>query len=87
MILREWTKIDVHRYVEPSIDRFSVADIPYTLHRACLTFAPSFRIDKFYMLIRRFVDAAFRLQLRENWDDDCCEAYEYILTRPNGPLE
>ncbi|KAG8942601.1 hypothetical protein FRC04_003588 [Tulasnella sp. 424] len=57
MILREWTKIDVHR------------------------------IDKFYMLIRRFVNAAFRLQLRENWDDDCCEAYEYILTRPNGPLD
>ncbi|KAG8920416.1 hypothetical protein FRC00_010069 [Tulasnella sp. 408] len=39
------------------------------------------------MLIRRFVNAAFRLQLRENWDDDCCEAYEYILTRPNGPLD
>ncbi|KAG8892133.1 hypothetical protein FRC01_014329 [Tulasnella sp. 417] len=57
MILREWTKIDVHR------------------------------IDKFYMLIRRFVNAAFRLQLRENWDDNCCEAYEYILTRPNGPLD
>ncbi|KAG9041229.1 hypothetical protein FS837_012531 [Tulasnella sp. UAMH 9824] len=57
MIVREWTKIDVHR------------------------------IDKFYMLIRRFVNAAFRLQLRENWEDDCCEAYEYILTRPNGPLD
>ncbi|KAF4623826.1 hypothetical protein D9613_002231 [Agrocybe pediades] len=44
------------------------------------------RIDKYYMLIRRFVNATFRLLIREKWDDSTCREYNQILTRQGGPL-
>ena len=45
-----------------------------------------FRMDKYYMLVRRFVNAAFRLLLRTEWDDSACREYNSILTRTGGPL-
>ncbi|GAA5821175.1 hypothetical protein JCM10212_002576 [Sporobolomyces blumeae] len=44
------------------------------------------RIDKFYMLIRRFVNAALRLLEREEWDLHAIELYNEVLTSPGGPL-
>ncbi|KAF8973522.1 nucleolar protein,Nop52-domain-containing protein [Flammula alnicola] len=44
------------------------------------------RIDKYYMLIRRFVNATFRLLIRSNWDKEFCQEYSQILTREGGPL-
>ncbi|KAH9835867.1 Nop52-domain-containing protein [Rhodofomes roseus] len=44
------------------------------------------RIDKYYMLIRRFVNASFRLLLRTHWDSSSCDRYNAILTRQGGPL-
>ncbi|KAH9486505.1 Ribosomal RNA processing protein 1-like protein B [Psilocybe cubensis] len=44
------------------------------------------RIDKYYMLIRRFINATFRLLLRENWEEGACQQYNEILTRQSGPL-
>ncbi|KAI5474876.1 hypothetical protein MNV49_002320 [Pseudohyphozyma bogoriensis] len=44
------------------------------------------RLDKFYMLIRRFVHVAFLLLAREGWDAKAVEEYNEILTGPGGPL-
>ncbi|KAJ7619196.1 nucleolar protein,Nop52-domain-containing protein [Mycena polygramma] len=44
------------------------------------------RLDKYYMLVRRFVNATFRLLGRSKWDRDACETYNDILTREGGPL-
>ncbi|KDQ63212.1 hypothetical protein JAAARDRAFT_65281 [Jaapia argillacea MUCL 33604] len=44
------------------------------------------RMDKYYMLVRRFVNASFRLLMRAGWDTDACEEYNGILTRTGGPL-
>ncbi|KAI0697576.1 Nop52-domain-containing protein [Cytidiella melzeri] len=44
------------------------------------------RIDKYYMLIRRFTNASFRLLLRENWDSALSAEYNAILTDHGGPL-
>ncbi|KAG8983682.1 hypothetical protein FRB93_007079 [Tulasnella sp. JGI-2019a] len=44
------------------------------------------RLDKFYMLIRRFINASFRLLIKLDWDQDYIELYELILTGPGGPL-
>ncbi|KAF9270613.1 Nop52-domain-containing protein [Marasmius fiardii PR-910] len=44
------------------------------------------RMDKYYMLVRRFVNASFRLLLRNDWDQKTCEQYNIILTRQGGPL-
>ncbi|KAL0068674.1 hypothetical protein AAF712_004390 [Marasmius tenuissimus] len=44
------------------------------------------RMDKYYMLVRRFVNAPFRLLLRDDWDQETCEKYNEILTRQGGPL-
>ncbi|KAK0465595.1 nucleolar protein,Nop52-domain-containing protein [Desarmillaria tabescens] len=45
-----------------------------------------FRLDKYYMLVRRFVNAAFRLLMRAGWDKTACDQYNTILTREGGPL-
>ncbi|KAL1740962.1 nucleolar protein,Nop52-domain-containing protein [Schizophyllum fasciatum] len=42
------------------------------------------RLDKYYMLIRRFVNASFRLLIRNDWNEDTCAEYNEILTRPGG---
>lgn len=44
------------------------------------------RIDKYYMLVRRFVNATFRLLGRSKWDKSACDTYNDILTREGGPL-
>ncbi|KAF9041734.1 ribosomal RNA processing protein [Hymenopellis radicata] len=44
------------------------------------------RIDKYYMLVRRFVNAGFRLLIRTGWDLEAVEEYNRILTREGGPL-
>ncbi|KZT08541.1 Nop52-domain-containing protein [Laetiporus sulphureus 93-53] len=44
------------------------------------------RIDKYYMLIRRFVNASFRLLMRTGWDGAACDEYNSILTVRGGPL-
>ncbi|KAF8167625.1 nucleolar protein,Nop52-domain-containing protein [Crassisporium funariophilum] len=45
-----------------------------------------FRLDKYYMLIRRFINATFRLLIRSKWEKEVCEEYNHILTREGGPL-
>lgn len=44
------------------------------------------RLDKYYMLLRRFVNASFRLLIRNEWDDAVCREYNSILTDRGGPL-
>jgi ribosomal RNA-processing protein 1 len=44
------------------------------------------RMDKYYMLIRRFVNASFRLLMRYDWDSDSFQTYNDILTTKGGPL-
>jgi ribosomal RNA-processing protein 1 len=46
-----------------------------------------YRLDKFYLLIRRFVHASFLLLARENWDRQAIAEYNAILTGPGGPLQ
>ncbi|KAI0094310.1 nucleolar protein,Nop52-domain-containing protein [Irpex rosettiformis] len=44
------------------------------------------RIDKYYMFIRRFTNASFRLLQRESWDNTLVGEYNSILTDLGGPL-
>ncbi|EIW71503.1 hypothetical protein TREMEDRAFT_28117 [Tremella mesenterica DSM 1558] len=44
------------------------------------------RIDKYLLLIRRYVNATFRLLARENWSISSVEAVNSILGGPHGPL-
>ncbi|PSS29624.1 hypothetical protein PHLCEN_2v2772 [Hermanssonia centrifuga] len=44
------------------------------------------RIDKYYMLVRRFVNASFRMLIRSGWDQSLCSEYNTILTDRGGPL-
>ncbi|ESK90900.1 ribosomal rna processing protein [Moniliophthora roreri MCA 2997] len=44
------------------------------------------RIDKYYMLVRRFVNTSFRLLMQNDWDAKICEEYNHILSREGGPL-
>ena len=44
------------------------------------------RIDKYYMLIRRFTNATFRLFIREKWDKDVCLEYNRMISNEGGPL-
>ncbi|KAL8278830.1 hypothetical protein RQP46_008701 [Phenoliferia psychrophenolica] len=44
------------------------------------------RLDKFYLLIRRFVHAGFLLLKREEWDPTAITLYNALLTGPGGPL-
>ena len=43
-------------------------------------------MDKYYMLIRRFVNASFRLLMRYDWDTSGVQMYNDILTTNSGPL-
>ncbi|QRV80305.1 ribosomal RNA processing protein 1 [Ceratobasidium sp. AG-Ba] len=45
-----------------------------------------YRISKFYMLIRRFVNATFRLLLKHDWDTQTCAEVNEILKGKGGPL-
>jgi len=44
------------------------------------------RMDKYYMLIRRFVNASFRLLMRCDWDPSNFQTYNDILTKKGGPM-
>ncbi|GAA5837092.1 hypothetical protein JCM11251_005251 [Rhodosporidiobolus azoricus] len=44
------------------------------------------RLDKFYLLIRRFIHAGLRLLQREGWDERAIAEYNAVLTGPGGPL-
>lgn len=44
------------------------------------------RMDKYYMLVRRFVNATFRLLSSTGWNNAACEYYNNILTDQGGPL-
>ena len=44
------------------------------------------RMDKFYMLIRRFVSASFALLIRNDWSPALCEEHNAILRSTGGPL-
>lgn len=46
-----------------------------------------YRIDKYYMLVRRFVNASFRLLIDEKWSSTAIDEYSKILTGRGGPLE
>jgi hypothetical protein len=43
-------------------------------------------MDKYYMFIRRFVNASFRLLMRYDWDSSSFQTYNDILTTKGGPL-
>ncbi|KIY67200.1 Nop52-domain-containing protein [Cylindrobasidium torrendii FP15055 ss-10] len=44
------------------------------------------RLDKYLMLVRRFVNATFRFLIREGWSKDAVEEYNDILSKEGGPL-
>lgn len=44
------------------------------------------RLDKYYMLVRRFVNATFTVLGRSKWDQSACDTYNDILTGEGGPL-
>lgn len=44
------------------------------------------RIDKYYLLIRRFVNASFRLLARNEWEETLVKEYDEILSGKGGPL-
>jgi ribosomal RNA-processing protein 1 len=45
------------------------------------------RIDKFYLLIRRYIEVGFKFLEREEWDPKAIELYNEVLTSPGGPLQ
>lgn len=44
------------------------------------------RIDKFYLLIRRFVNASFRLMARHGWSEGVVGGVNEILCAERGPM-
>ncbi|KAK7686731.1 hypothetical protein QCA50_010331 [Cerrena zonata] len=44
------------------------------------------RIDKYYMLVRRFINASFRVLMRAEWDETLVNEYTSIMTSRGGPL-
>lgn len=44
------------------------------------------RMDKYYMLVRRFVNATFILLIRNDWSSTLCEEHNTILRSAGGPL-
>ncbi|WWD20320.1 hypothetical protein CI109_104796 [Kwoniella shandongensis] len=44
------------------------------------------RMDKFYLLIRRYVNATFRLLAREKWNKESIEAVNQILIKKGGAM-
>ncbi|EJU02547.1 Nop52-domain-containing protein [Dacryopinax primogenitus] len=45
------------------------------------------RMDKYYMLVRKFVNGGFRLLAREDWDEQCIQEWNDQLSGPGGPLD
>ncbi|KAI6120634.1 Nop52-domain-containing protein [Pisolithus croceorrhizus] len=44
------------------------------------------RMDKYYLLIRRFLNASFRLLIQAHWENSALKGYNAILTDSGGPL-
>ncbi|WWC92815.1 uncharacterized protein L201_007774 [Kwoniella dendrophila CBS 6074] len=44
------------------------------------------RMDKYYLLMRKYVNATFRLLARERWEKQAVEAVNRILTKNGGPM-
>ncbi|KAI6031468.1 hypothetical protein BKA83DRAFT_4200779 [Pisolithus microcarpus] len=44
------------------------------------------RMDKYYLLVRRFLNASFRLLIRAHWDHSALKSYNAILSDSGGPL-
>jgi len=44
------------------------------------------RLDKYLMLVRRFINVSFRLMIQNDWDLKTCQEYNTILTHEGGPL-
>jgi len=44
------------------------------------------RLDKYYMLVRKFTNAAFRLLIRADWEEEACTEYNSIISSKGGPL-
>jgi len=45
------------------------------------------RMDKYYMLVRKFVNGGFRLLAREEWDEQRVEEWNEMLSGKGGPLD
>jgi len=43
-------------------------------------------LDKYYMLIRRYINATFRLLAREDWSAEAIAGVNKILSGPRGPM-
>ena len=43
-------------------------------------------MDKYYMLIRRFVNACFSLLIENDWTPHLCGEHNAILRSAGGPL-
>jgi ribosomal RNA-processing protein 1 len=72
--VREWN----------GIDRLRCVDRPFSYRP--LHSSNTSRMDKYYMLVRRFVNASFRLLQQSEWSESVCEEYNSILTSKDGPL-
>ncbi|KAJ4485826.1 nucleolar protein,Nop52-domain-containing protein [Lentinula aciculospora] len=44
------------------------------------------RLDKYLMLVRRFVNVSLRFLMQHGWDSKICQEYNNILTHQGGPL-
>ncbi|KIK70701.1 hypothetical protein GYMLUDRAFT_149136 [Collybiopsis luxurians FD-317 M1] len=44
------------------------------------------RLDKYLMLVRRFINTSFHLLKKNDWDLKTCQRYNGILTQKGGPL-
>ena len=44
------------------------------------------RMDKFYLLVRRFANAGFRLVAREQWDAAAVAELARIMRKQGGPM-
>ncbi|SCZ93660.1 BZ3500_MvSof-1268-A1-R1_Chr6-3g08802 [Microbotryum saponariae] len=75
-VVREWSGLDRLRSLAKN---WQLTPWEFSPSASC-------RLDKFYLLIRRFVYAAFALLQREEWDPRAIEEYNQLLTGPGGPL-
>lgn len=58
---------------------------PYLSHRRTWgADVPGSRLDKYYMLVRRFVNATMQLLQRDGWEPASIAAYNAILSKPTG---
>ena len=75
-VVREWHGIDRLRWAAHTL-KF----VP-PLWLTCRTH----RMDKYYMLVRRFVNASFVLLIKNQWSPSLCEEHNAILCSAGGPL-